>query len=399
MQRLLILCASTWGQFGNVNAAKRLARLIGPLFDPRVEIVVQPAEQWLPFVERAGTRMREIASTSAGPEERRERYLEFIGELEARFPAGFESNPHFVGEDCDLDQLAARIAEFDPQLIVGTKGFISRLAQAALLRAGRDIPIVNYVTNDGLLTLPLHRTPPEILNLVQTEFGARMLAAHPRVEVVGPLVGRSGFGAQGADPDERPLIAILCNRNPEYRRLFDALIAQGDAIRVRTIILGCPDLLAHVRATAPGHWQIWDALAVETYLDLLADVSAARTSLLVTKSAPNSVLEAVAAGIPVLALPSGLPMESWVSELVAERGLGWPADGIEAAIATLGELADQSERIRAMAVTTRAYATNAINNSRNAAVIHRALVEEFRINSLSGTGKWQSSTSPIFSLT
>ena len=375
MRRLLILCASTWGQFGNLNAARRLARWLEPLM-PAGTLMVQPAEEWCPVVARAGARMRDIASTSSGAKQRGARYLSLIRELEARFPPDFEKDAHGLA-GFDAEAMAAAVDHFDPQLVIGTKGFVTRLADAVLREARCGAPLVNYVTNDGLLTLPLHRTRPEILNLVQTEFGRGLLPGHSKVEVVGPLVGRAEGRAEApAREDARPVVAILCNRNPEYRSIYDALIERGENVRVKTIIMGCPELLEHVGGIAPAHWEVWDARAVETYLHLLDEIGGERACLLVTKSAPNSVFEAVAAGIPVLALASGLPMESWVAELVSEQGIGWAPGDLSGAISTLCELVDQPDRISAAAMRARAYAAERLNNEGNAAGIHRAVTAE-----------------------
>lgn len=68
--------------------------------------------------------------------------------------------------------------------------------------------------------------------------------------------------------------------------------------------------------------RIDGALPVDEYLSRLDDLAQLERRAFVCKSAPSTVFEALARGIPVLAMDSGLPMETWVGELVADAGLG-----------------------------------------------------------------------------
>jgi hypothetical protein len=376
--RIIIICARTWGQMGNLLAAQRLAEMLKIHMVHGSSIEVRPAEELCPGVARTGQCMLEIASTSSSQVERRERYLALIEELQAEYPPGFECDAETIDERPDVRSLAEFLKRHEPDLIIGTKGFLSRLAEAAVRYLGINIPIVNYVTNDGLLTLPLHHTSRAILSLVQTEFGARMLSNLSPFKIVGPLVGRCSAGDLSTDQDQRPHIAILCNRNPEYRQIYDALAECGDAIRVRTIVMGCPELLADLQLHGPAHWDILDAQLAKNYLEMLAELRTASAAMLVTKSSPNAVLEAVSVGLPVLALDSGLPMEQWMLQLIEQRQLGWPAQNTDQAVSILHGLASEPNRIVEMSDSVRKFATNSLDNDQNIKNVYDSI--SFRLN-------------------
>lgn len=373
MRSVLILCAATWGELGNLNAANRLAEVIRQRAGAGTHVAIQPAEEWCEAIASSGRRIRALASGSQSPDQRGARYLALVDALQARFPPGFETDEDFADAECDLDAMGARIAAANPDLVIGTKGLLSRIAQGAVRRRRLACPVVNYVTNDGLLTLPLHHTGPDQLNLVQTGFGRRMLGRSEGVEIVGPLVGRGEAQARIGDPDPRPLVALLCNRNGEYRPIVELLARRGEAVRVRAIIMGAPDLLAHARRIAPAHWDLWDARAAREYLALLDQVAMARSPLLLCKSGPNTVLEAAAAGVPVLAIASGLPTERWIGDLVAERSLGWTVGSVAAAAERLDALLDAPGPIAAQRANVRAFAEATIGNERNGDAIFAAL--------------------------
>ncbi len=372
--RIVIICARTWGQMGNFLAAQRLAETLKLFAEPGTSIHVQPAEELCPGVAQTGQRMLEIASCSGNLAERRARYLALIEELQTEYPQGFEVGNEIVGDSSDVKLLAEFLESEKPDLIIGTKGFFSRMAQAATGYGGLLIPIINYVTNDGLLTLPLHQTSGGILNLVQTEFGARMIADRSPFKIVGPLVGHCTSSQRLIDPDKRLQVGVLCNRNPEYKAIYDALAEYGDAIRVKTIVIGCPELLSDLRLHAPAHWDILDAQLAKNYLELLADLRTATDCVFVTKSSPNAVLEAVAAGLPVLALNSGLPMEEWMLQLIKERGLGWPAHDSEHAVSILRSLVGQPKHIAEMSASVFKYSTTSINNHSDGSNIYQAIL-------------------------
>lgn len=360
MGLILILCARSWGQLGNLNSASRLAQKLEAQKLENMQFLVQPIEDCCPLVAIAGEAMRSVTATSRTPKDRQRRYMEIIDDLNARFPAGFESDPAFVHDDIDL--LASHIDVFNPDLIIATKGFLSRLAYAATRRLERTIPIVNFVTNDGLLTLPIHVTGPEVRNLVQTDFGKQMLKRHPRVSAVGPLVGVPRPVGEIAKSDLKPLICVLCNNNPEFSAIFDALIARGDSIGVKTIILGESEMLEQTRIRAPAHWDVWGAQAADAYLEILREVSKVARPLLVAKSSPNAVFEGLCGGMPVLAVRSGLPMEDWVGNLIDESGAGWSADGVATAVSILDRLLDAPGEIAERAKGAISFVSRNIDN-------------------------------------
>jgi len=323
VQPVLVLAAATWGELGNIVSARRVAKILEPALHPH-PIIVQPIEEWHSAFAEAGQAMRELAATSPTADIRRTRYMGVIDGLQERYPEGFEIQSG-TGDLQEFRRLAEEIGRIDPALIICTKGFISRLVVAALGEQPTRPPIINYVTNDGLLTLPLHRSPYADRTLVQSDFGASRLSALPpgTVRVVGPLVGRSEEGSADAIPTGgRPLVAVLSNRGGEYGPLFDRLARHGDAVQVTAVILAAPDLLAHVRGIAPAHWTVMDGLKPADYLRRLAQVGATPRSVMICKSGPNTAFEALNAGLPILALRSGLPMEDWVADLINDHRLG-----------------------------------------------------------------------------
>jgi len=378
----LIFCASSWGQLGNLNSARRLASHL----NERMEgwsFAVEPVEQHLPFVAEIGQQMRHLAKATQDPRERRERYKACIAQIAQDFPPGFERGGTARRGEAELGAFAGYIATAAPDLVIGTKGIVTRLADAASRQIGSAVPLVNYVTNDGLLGLPIHRTDRAVLNLVQTDFGLRSLGEGARGVRVGPLVGQVATKAP-PDPDPSPLVAILCNRNPEYASLFAMLREAHPPVRVNAVIMGCDDLLEQVGRTAPASWEVHGEQAAKTYLDLIARVAASSCRLLVTKSAPSSVFEPVAVGVPVLAVKSGLPMEDWILDFIREYRLGWTADTIEEANSILGDLLQRPQAILEMAETALSFSQIHLNNAKTVQSIRQALTDELEWLSSNG---------------
>ena len=120
-------------------------------------------------------------------------------------------------------------------------------------------------------------------------------------------------------------------------------------------------------------------MAAEKYVELLAQVGAAQSAVYITKSSPSSVFEANSAGIPVISLQSGLPMELWIADFVEQHGLGWNAPTVAACTLKLQELLRQPAKIAAMSVSAREFSARCIDNAKTSALIGESVRAEYRL--------------------
>ncbi len=358
-QRILILCAKTWGQLGNYVAAKKLGEALAESF-PSGEIVIQPFEDYCPFFAEAGQKIRTIYSSGETPAERQGAYVRHIEETGRLFD-GFEENARAAVEGVALDLISQRILETRCKLVVGLKGLISRIAATALRTAGTNVPpVVNYVTNDGLLSFDAHRPRDAMLNLVQTRHGAQALAdaetTPPGAHVleVGVLIrNRAPENAPAPTPDRAtPVVGMLVNRGGrEYEIILQGLRDLGRSVRAEIIFVESDRLAAMARDMAREFsldWSIDETLPHDRYQERLAALSAGGDSIMICKTAPNTTFEALSHGLPVIGLQSGLPMEDWVGRLVAQRGLGVSTPDAEVATQFLGDWVANSQSATAL---------------------------------------------------
>lgn len=352
--RIDVYSPKTWGQLGNYLAATRFAATVRDGLGVRV--LVHEAERTVPWLGRAGQRMRDLTVDSPDPQIRHRRYQALIRELLADFPAGAEEPSSGAEVRVELDRLVAELAADPPDLVVATKGVVARLCLLAVRRAGLDVPVVSQVTNSGLLRLPIHPSREVDLTLVPFPADADYLRdqhgyQRRAVQVVGPLVARhdvtDAFGANasganaprvqdaqvtvpapwsspGDPPATVPVVLVFSNRGGSaFSALVEGLARTHPWIRL--VFLGLHDPRgAESAAQACGvpHWRFLCTLQQSEYLEYLGAAASTPGSFLVSKAGPNTSLEAAYHGVAVLMLHSGLPMEAWVPDLIESNGFG-----------------------------------------------------------------------------
>lgn len=171
------------------------------------------------------------------------------------------------------------------------------------------------------------------------------------VHLVGPSLGgrRDGDGAEGA-PLDRPLVyASFGSQAWHQPRRFQTLIAAAARLDV-DLLLAMGDLAAswNARGDLPPRVR---CVAHAAQLDVLG-----RASLLVTHAGANSVMEALAAGVPVLASPicNDQPHNvAFLERAGAGRHLDLDAADAPAARATMAALLDAGAPERAAASRIR----------------------------------------------
>ncbi|WP_051807698.1 hypothetical protein [Actinoplanes subtropicus] len=390
--RIVVVSPRTWGQFGNFLAATRLAGVLRERLPGR-EVDVWEAEPLLPFMGEYGARIAEISTGSPDARTRTTRYLALMAEIDQAYPAGFETDPgHPVADR--LDGLREALAEARPELVIGTKGFVARLCRAAL--HGSDVPVVSYVTNPGLLELPIHRSAALHATLVPfawagqrlvTEVGADPASVH----VVGPLVARHDLGSfvsadvdldarpgwpvPAADGPDRPRIIVFSNRGgDDYVRVLNHLADRHPDTDVVFVGYDDPALIERVtRDVGLTRWRFHTKLTQREYFAYIEGAAAADHAFLISKAGPNTTLEAASFGIPVLMLESGLPMESWVGGLIDEHGLGRCRVTADELLADLDQWLTDRALIAARKRDCRAFAASVLDPQGTAERIENAI--------------------------
>jgi hypothetical protein len=229
---------------------------------------------------------------------------------------------------------------------------LSRLVYATTRTWARPPLVVNYVTNHGLLELPIHRSVVPDLQLVPLKQSRALLERHgvagERIHVVGAISAlRTAQPIVVAEPtpaergDGRPRVVVFSNRGSEalYLGALELLARHPSRPEVLFIAYGDAELAAKAEALAQRagvrDWVVRDRLEQEAFLATLARFARFPAAFVVTKSGPNTMFEAARMGLPLLVHRSGLPMEDWVREFIREHQLGHFAAGPDATIETL----------------------------------------------------------------
>jgi hypothetical protein len=344
-----VISMRTWGELGNLLAGQTLAATLAAGLD-RANVTLVEAETLFPQFAEAGAAIRELVAARLPADEVWAGYLRLMADFAGRLPAGLDEDPVPAATAGRLALVVEHFARTKPDLVIGTKGVISRLSHAALRVADLAVPVVNYVTNEGLLRLPVHRAPDLPVHLVQfdraKDYLVRECGYRPeRVLPVGRLLAQThaakvfeGGDAVGAiDPamfEPSTRILILSNRGGrEYLGALERIArAHPDAALVfiafnnPALAAEAAELLTELKVFA---WRTFDRLAQGDYLRYLSWLEAADAPLFISKTGPNSMLEGLYFGIPQLLVRSGLPMEEWVGPFLSENGVGQAFDQME----------------------------------------------------------------------
>ncbi|GAA2220482.1 hypothetical protein ACFY2R_28370 [Micromonospora olivasterospora] len=351
-----VISMRTWGELGNLLAGRTLAATLAAGLE-KADVTVVEAETIFPQFAEAGAAIRELVAARLPADEVRAGYLRLMADFTGRLPADLDDDPVPAATAERLAPVVEHFTRTKPDLVIGTKGVISRLSHAALRVADLTAPVVNYVTNEGLLRLPVHRAPHLPVHLVQfdraRDYLIREHGYRPgRVVPVGRLLAQAQAaqvfeGAAGAvdsgdavgalDPAltaTSTRILILSNRGGrEYLAALERIArAHPDAALVfvaydnPALAAEAAELLIELKVPA---WQTFDRLAQGDYLRYLSWLNAADAPLFISKTGPNSMLEGLYFGIPQLLVRSGLPMEEWVGPFLAEHGVGQGFDRME----------------------------------------------------------------------
>jgi hypothetical protein len=373
--RILICAMRTWGELGNLLAARTLAAAIEEA-DPDTTTEVIAGDDVVAPLAQTGGEIRSVSCGSADARERRSGYMAIMARVEAAYPSGFEAQDGWPAPLAEqIERLAAEIVSHEPDVIIGTKGILTRLCVAAARRREIAAPVVNFITNHGLLTLPIHRSTAPALHLVQYREAAEWLTGRfgvdpSRVRVAGPLVAgerlRQLLKRDGGPLEERredraepredePQLVILSNRGGTvYTRLLDHLAAHHASVSVLFIALNDPSGMARAAEIAArarlASWLLVERLDQGEYLQRLHAAGRSRFGLLVSKAGPNTIAEALAHRLPAVVLPSGLPMEDWVPEWLERGGMGVRATSPESLIDAVDGLLRAPSRIAALKI-------------------------------------------------
>jgi hypothetical protein len=354
-----VFCCKTWGQLGNYVAAKRLATLLRSA-RPNWHVTIHAGEDYVPELGVFGERLRGL---TAKPEQTdlAQRYDQLLDGVRSGMPQYAELDRRFLSNNPDIDPLLQWFIRSKPQLIVGVKGIVTRWCIAAINKGGLSIPVLNYLTNPGLLCLDVHRVVGAAgwllpFDLALAGMGG-FVPSGERAEIVGTLLARhlrldSEHQLAFSPELGRPAVVLLCNRTaPELylRCLTLALshpanpkclfVAPGNSV----LVIEAKEILRKMKdvgSLAIDHLQHFD------FQDTITAVGGHPHSFLVTKTGPNTMLEACVAGVPLVLHPSSLPMEVWVEDFVRRSGIGKTVVGNQI-LSLLEQWLDDPQPVRA----------------------------------------------------
>ena len=368
--RILIIAMKTWGELGNYLAAKSLARTIHDVM-PDVHIRIEESEKYVPVFSAFGREIKEIHFNDFSSRKIKQAYMGIMAKIERIFPPQFELMDTFDGTIREyFNKLLEDISLFKPDIIIGTKGIISRICSAVVRSNGLNISVVNFITNHGLLQLPIHQSNHVDVHIVQFREGMDYLLNElkydkDKCKLVQPLVVSHGLKylhyetalkntesvseKKEADQTFELKVVIFSNRGSDkYLKIIRHIVENVDSCNCIFICYNDKQLAEKASAFLPAaggtKLQIYHKLEQREYFSLINGISHAKT-VLISKAGPNTVLEAVFLNMPVLVTKSGLPMEDWVFEMVKQNGIGMTADTIDETIKNIDRCIADPEMI------------------------------------------------------
>lgn len=356
-KKIEIIAMKSWGELGNLLAAKTLATHLNKLFS-NVDVIVTEAETLFPVFQEIGEKIRIALTIDESPVKRCQRYFHVMQNLEKIFFEDFEISHQFSPE------LSAYINSFDfhlkkskPDIVVGTKGVLSRIFYATILKNDYKIPVINFITNQGLLDLPIHRSKCLPNNFVQYDYSKESIIKEynyndKNIKVVGRLISKAQVAklleTKACQPkdeqlvfpsefkiDDRPKILLFSNRSLDSNiYILNYLSKNHPNIPLVFVGYNQPELVSVAQniKEREGHknWRIFTRLKQSEFFYYLKLLSDSKYPILISKTGPNTMAEGIYFGMPQLLLQSGLPMEKWVGPFVQQYGFGHVFNNVNA---------------------------------------------------------------------
>jgi hypothetical protein len=325
--KVSIVAMKTWGEVGNFLAGEKLRQhLIAEL--PALEVQLLAGESLFSSLARTGQDIRRLSDSANPLVDKRRDYVALMDSLE-----------HNIGQRAGSTEDAAATAhllEFRPDMVIAMKGVACRLLARAIQGSGSKPRLVSFITNPGLLDLEVHRCvdadlvtlplPPDVYPTPE------FLQSAGRVVRLPPLLGPRSFSSEynatiAWDDPARATVLVLSNHGGQ--QMVDvARAALNHRLKpnVALVILRDRDSFESAQpllhSGTRGRFFLSDKLEYSTYISIARQAARNAGSFLVSKTGPNTMLEAICAGLPVLLHKSWLPMESWVEGFVARLGIG-----------------------------------------------------------------------------
>jgi Glycosyl transferases group 1 len=392
-----IFAMKTWGELGNLLAANTLANSLISSF-PEYEIKVIEAEDLFPRFKDIGLQIKALTDQSPTPMIRNEKYFQLFDQLNNYFFKNFEITADLPAElETELKGFVEYLNTHKPYIVFGTKGIISRILLAASKRSQAPPMVINYLTNHGLLLLDIHCSKHIPLNLIQFSISKDYLQdtreiCQNQISVVGPLISKYEYNDSqdisktknrkqlldefndNPQNTEKPFVCVFCNRgyNEQYLLLCNYIAQHYPEIAFSFIAYKNPDLLAEISGIKSryqlDHWELFENLSQQNYFNQISRLSNSPFSFLITKPGPNTLLEAISFGIPLLILNSGLPMEQWIIDVFDKNRLAKAFDNMDDLVAKMNDWLQNPQKVleyKIRAIDFRDKELNQHNTSNN----------------------------------
>lgn len=321
-----IFAGKTWGAMGNFLAASHLGSVLSRSGPYRTAVFA--IEEFVPWAADAGRTIKQLSLEATHADDLHRRYLSFADSCEHDLPAGFEVAGG--ASPIDVSALLDHLDRSRPDIVVATKGVISRMLTWCVRHLGLPTRVWNYYTNPGLFEMAMHRAPHMDATTVPFAWNRDRLCAltglgPDQVVVTGQLLAaRSMPTASHDEAAGRPLIMVFNNRCGEmFTELVADLASRATDAHLVYVAVDQVDSVDRIRPLCDARgWTIYERLPQDRYLGYLRWAERVPGSFLVSKASPATVFEAVDRQIPMIAVPSGLPQETWVPGLIADEQLG-----------------------------------------------------------------------------
>lgn len=349
---IIIFAMPSWGEKGNLLSAHSLADALKTNL-PNVAIEIVEAESFFPSFYEIGKEIELISKSDKNITAKLQAYYKLMGCLEVGFPEETELNPAWPKELYrDGLKLSEYIEHKKPRIVIGTKGIIARMLYKSTLNSSNPPLVVSYVTNEGLIELAIHRSKYMPLTIVQYErIRLRLINNYgydsSRVVTVGKLTAKpqASDAVENCSNTELPIayqrIMIVSIRGGiNYLKILKYLGEKHRDIGVLFISLNDPQLFQAASELKSNfnldrQWAISTHLNQREYLSALQWLKSCGCPIFISKTGPNTMLEAATFGVAQLLLRSGLPQEKWVGRYLTENGIGLAFDDCESLIGQL----------------------------------------------------------------